>query len=118
VTNFRFLSGRIRKRLWKNRDLGELARDVDTVISKVPWIELVQFDAPYTEPLYVGYDHEPAILWCGRIRNVETMETPLRTGGMVHFTWEGTRKRCRIDSVDGMTPTPGDTYRYTFLMVG
>lgn len=108
----------LRKRLWKDRDLGELARDVSDALGSLTAFEVKQFDAPYTEPMYVGYDHEPNAIVLGRVRNVKTPETPVTAGSLVHFTWEGTRKRCRINEIHDMTPAPGETYRFTFLMVG
>lgn len=108
----------IRKRVWSDKDLGELARDVASALEGIPTLKIKKFEAQYTEPLYVAYDHEPEILFCGRVRRFHDEETPVRTGGLCHFTWEGNRSRCRIDSIDGMTPEPGVLYRFTFLMVG
>jgi hypothetical protein len=107
----------IRKRLWKDKDLGELARDIDDALALIPTLKIKKFDAPYTEPLDVGYDHAPELVLC-RIRRVSALETPTLTGGFCHFVWDGVRSRIRINSIDGMTPEPGVIYRFTFMMVG
>lgn len=101
--------------------LGELARDAAGVIRKlllaIP--NVVEFEENYTEPFYVGYDHEPSMMFCGRVRNLAALETPVLCGVAVHFTWEQDQKRLRVTSIDGLTAaTPPVRYRFTFLMVG
>jgi len=108
----------IRKRLWEDKDLGELARDVDDAFSALVNLEVKEFDAIYTEPFYVGSDYEPKILFCGRIRNVEQLETPLLTGGLCHFVGEASKQRLRVNSIDGLTTGTGIVYRFTFLLIG
>ena len=99
--------------------VSELARNIRSAFVEIVDTKIVEYDAPYTEPLTVAYDHEPKGVMVLRIRNVSDLaEIPLKTGGTVQFVWDGTRKRCRIDSIDGMTPTQGATYRYTFWMIG
>lgn len=109
---------RIKRRLYKDADLAEFARNVCDAFDGLPALEIKEFDAPYTEPLYLGADSEPKILFCGRIRALTALETPLLTGGLTHFVWEGSKSRLRVNSIDGMTPTPGTLYRFTFLLVG
>lgn len=108
----------LRKGLWKDKDTGDLARDVAKSFKGVVHGRINEFDAPYTEPFYVSAPHEPKGLLCIRLRNVTgRAETPIATGALCHFVWEGSKKRCRIDSIDGMSPGTA-IYRFTFLMVG
>ena len=109
----------LRKRMWKDKDMGDLARDVDDALADIPFLKLKKFEAPYTEPFYVAADKEPEILIMGRIRNITDLaQQPVLTGALCHFQWDGARKRCVINSIDGMTATSGVLYRFTFLMVG
>jgi hypothetical protein len=108
-----------KKTFFKDADVSELARTLRDAFSRIPILSIVTMEGPYTEPLYLGYDHEPAGVMILRVQNIsDYMEVPLKTGGTTHFVWDGTRSRCRIDSIDGMTPTEGATYRFTFLMIG
>lgn len=119
MPNFAYAQFAPKKTFFKDADVSELARTLRDAFRKIPIFVITEVEGPYTEPLSVGYDHEPAGVMVLRVQNIsDLMEVPLKTGGTVHFAWDGTRKRCRIDSIDGMTPTQGATYRYTFLMIG
>lgn len=104
-----------------DRVLGELARDVDNVLSQLLLAlpNVVTFTENYTEPMYVGYDHEPKGIFCLRVRADAALETPVLCGAAMHFVWEVDQKRLRVTSIDGLSAaTPPVKYRFTFLMVG
>ena len=108
-----------KKTFFKDPDVSELARTLRDAFNAIPVFKIVSVEGPYSEPLTVGYDHEPGGVMVLRVQNIsDYMEVPLKTGGTVHFVWDGTRKNCRITSIDGMSPTQGATYRFTYLMIG
>jgi hypothetical protein len=119
VPSFASVNFSPQKTFHKDADISELARDLRAAFLEIPLLKIVTIEGQYTEPMAIGYDHEPAGVMVLRVQNVRnSAEVPLRSGGTVHFVWDGTRKRCRIDSIDGMTPLAGATYRFTFLMIG
>lgn len=108
----------IRKRLWDDPNQGELARDVDDRLTALVPLALKEFNAQYSEPMYVGLSKKPKGMLLVNVYNALTQEVPQLTGGMVHFVWEGGQKRARINSIDGLTPTPGTTYHFALLLIG
>lgn len=117
----------LRKGIWEQsdvralaRDMGDFARDVAAHFGRTSSSGFTKkkLDAVYTEPFYLSSDSEPDGLIAVRIRKLTALETPILTGGVCHFTYDAAHKRCRINSIDGMTPEPGVLYRFTFLMVG
>jgi hypothetical protein len=111
----------VRKSTWDESvvnpaDVGELARDLAAKFSNIPLLKLVQFEALYTEPLYVSFDHNPVGIVVMRVRNKLSQEAPVLTGGTPHWVWDGTR--AKINSIDGMSAGSGSTFIFDMLMVG
>ena len=106
----------IRKRIWKNAEVGDLARDVSNAFGKFVGLALVEFDAVYVEPLPIGFTHEPKGCICIRVRSVDAPETPITCGALVHFVWIQAAKRMNA-TIDGLSPGVGRC-RFIFLMVG
>jgi hypothetical protein len=115
----------IRKRMWSEKvsgkDVGDFARDVSEALSTIPFLKIKRFEAPYTEPFYVSSNVEPEGLLCLRIIRVgsgQLQQSPVLTGALCHFTWDGQKRRIVIESIDGMSPSPGLLFRYSFLLIG
>lgn len=108
----------VRKRIWGDANQGELARDVDDSLAAIVSTRIKEFDAQYSEPMYVGLPKKPKGMLLINVYNAVTQEAPLLTGGLVHCVWEGNQKRMRVTSIDGLTPLPGTTYHFTFLVIG
>lgn len=100
-----------------NQALGNLARDVSNALNLIPLLRIAEYTGSYTEPLYVGYDHEPKACLLVRVRRTAALETPVLCGCAVHFTWEPLNTRLRVTNIDGLTAGTTE-YRFTFLMVG
>jgi hypothetical protein len=110
----------IRGLLSKDEELGELKRDIQTALKKVPPFEIKEVGGEYTEPMYILHKTKPQgvlLLSCIDAREQENPENVL-TGGFCHSTWDGARSRIRINSIDGFTPDPTVLYRFTFMVVG
>lgn len=99
-----------------DRELGDLARDVSDALGKLVELQTIAFSAVYTEPLLVGFDHEPAILLAGRVRKDATPEAAVNGNARVCFVWNAQKTQLQVSSVDGCTV--GVKYRFNFLAVG
>lgn len=75
-----------------------------------------EFDATYTEPMYIGLTGEPVGIVCLRVRPVSQLTAALIAGGAVPFEWDGANKRAKVLKVDGLTV--GTDYRFNFMAVG
>jgi hypothetical protein len=80
------------------------------------WVEVPQFDAIYTEPLFVKLDNEPLGLVLVRVRPTTQLTSALIAGGVVPFEWDGVGSRAKILKVSGLTV--GTDYRFSFIAVG
>lgn len=99
------------------RQLNQFARDVEHAFSLMLAIDIVLFTGVYTEPMFVGFDHEPQMCIAGRVRSSTAPETAISgLGTSVQFVWEQPQARLRVTKIDGLTV--GTEYRFAFLMVG
>lgn len=98
-------------------DATELARAVQSIFDALVRFEVLSVTTQYSEPMFLGYDHEPSAIIAARIRNDATPETVVAAGPRVCYTWLGSAGGLRIDDINGLTPG-GTTYRFTFVMIG
>lgn len=113
----------IRKRMFTsgspalNAELGELARDVSNAIGALVGLRIVTYTANYTEPLNVGYDHEPSGgVLALRVRKDASPETAVPGNARMPFVWNAQKQQVQVSSIDGCVL--GTRYRFNFLMVG
>lgn len=100
-----------------NRELGELARDTSNALAALLAGSIVLFTGIYTEPMFVGFDHEPNMCIAGRVRLDSTPELAIAgLGTSVQFVWEAAQQRLRVTKIQGLAV--GTSYRFAFLMVG
>ena len=97
------------------KDIAELARGIGQRLDGQPTRKIVELNALYTEPMYLALDRNPMGITCLRIRKQANAEAPVLSGSMVSWVWDSTR--ARITSIDGMTPSSGVTYTFTFEAV-
>ena len=102
----------IRKRIWDDPDLGEFARGVARRFDTEPTHKLLEFNALYTEPLYLALDRQPVGILCIRIRQTTAPQASVLSGGMVDWVWESTR--AKVTSIDGMSTYLASGLLYTF----
>lgn len=107
----------ITKTIWDGddvqpKDVAELARGVQSRFDSQPTRKLVEFNALYTEPMYLALDKNPMGISCVRIRKAQNAEAPVMSGSAVNWVWDSTR--AKITSVDGMSVGSGITFTFTF----
>jgi hypothetical protein len=104
----------------KDKELGELKRDLAAALKKLPSFELKTVNAPYTEPMYLGLKSKPQGVLLLNAIDASDQEDPeaVLSGGFCHCTWEGVKNRMRINSIDGFTPDPTVLFRFLFMVVG
>ena len=103
-----------------DKELAQLKRDLARTLSSMPKMTKKKLDAPYAEPMYLGFDHRPEGLLLVSCIDAQYQEEPenVLCGGMCHWTYDGGQKRIRIISIDGLTPSSTRTFRFLFLVVG
>lgn len=102
---------------FKEPELSEVARDIDAYMRGTrQLIAIPQFDALYTEPMFITCDEEPLGIQCIRVRPVNDLEGGLPAGGVCPFVYEGNFRRARVQSVPGLS-TGLTTYRFDFVLV-
>ena len=110
----------IRGMLSKDKELGELKRDLQQKLKSIPRFEIKTINGAYSEPMYLGLKEKPVgliMLGCMDGRDQEDPESVLG-GGFCHCTWEAAKSRLRINSIDGLRPDPTVLFRFNFLVVG
>jgi hypothetical protein len=104
----------------KDKELGELKRELQAALKKIPPLEIKDVIAPYSEPMYLGLTSRPRgvmLLWAVDATDQENPEAYF-AGVSCHSTWDGLQNRMRINSIDGLTPDPSKTFKFSFLVVG
>jgi hypothetical protein len=107
----------LRKMVWSNRDVGELARDVQDVLDTIPRVIHRTFEGLYTEPMLLGnLSEKPDAIELIHIESLVATETPVLCGSLVHFVWKPQSGGVRITSIDGLTPSTTIKYRFVFRL--
>lgn len=109
----------VSKRTWDSdvvtpQDVQDLATGIGRHIDSQPVRKISEFDALYTEPMYLSLIQNPIGIVCLRVRQVNAPESAVLSGGAVHWAWDGSNSRAKILSIDGMSPGSGLTYTFTF----
>lgn len=104
----------IRFRLWDERKLGELARDIQQALDKLRATDVLVFTDTFRKSMVVGkIPEEPIEIRAGRVLIEASPETPTAPGH-VHFTYLGADKGARINDIPGLTE--GVRYRFTLVV--
>lgn len=113
----------IRKKLWGDksvepRNLGELARDIQSIFDSIPQQLVRTFDDFYREPLVIGtLQTEPTAIELIRITNLSAPESPVLCSGLCHWTWNPQQGGASVYSIAGLTPSTSVRYRFTFRIM-
>jgi hypothetical protein len=110
-------TAQLRKQLFKDRELGEHARDVQHVLDTIPRFISRKVIGYYTEPMTLVSPLagvEPESIELTRIVSLVTPEQPVNCGSMVHYVWKPQNNGCVVTSIDGLTPSNTVKYRFTF----
>ena len=110
----------IRGLLSKDKELGELKRDIQSALKNIPKFEVKTINGAYEEPMYLLHKTRPTgvlLLSCFDGRDQEDPQDVL-AGVFCHWTWDGVKSRIRINSIDGLTPSALMLFRFAFLVVG
>lgn len=109
----------LRQRNFDDPRLSEAMRDIDDYMrGTLQVLRVDQFDALYTEPIYLALDSEPVGIVCVRVRELPALGTALVAGGVCPFEWDGRRMRAVVSKVPGLTTGTGTIYRFDFVTVG
>jgi hypothetical protein len=109
----------LRRSTFEDPALSENMRDVDDYMrGTLRWLQVPQFDTPYTEPLHLSLEDEPVGVVCVRVRQILALTTPLLAGGVCPFVWDGKQRRVSVSKVPGLTVGTGAVYRFDFAVVG
>jgi hypothetical protein len=96
-------------------DVGNLARDAQELVGKIPVVELRMVETLYSEPMTLGQLlDEPFGIELVRVINMFAPSTPVKCGGMVHFIWKPENNGAVITSIDGMSPVSDAAIRFRF----
>jgi hypothetical protein len=93
---------------------GEVNRDLDNALRRVPELAVLEFTRTYDEPMTVQFDHNPKGVLVVRIQEDATPETPIDILAPAAFTYTATG--IRIDMIFGLEV--GARYRFVLLVVG
>ena len=77
----------LRKRVWKDAEVGELARDTDDAISRLLPTRIVTRVDTYAEPFFLAMAKEPAAIVLVRCQLDASPETVVACGSRVSFTF-------------------------------
>lgn len=111
----------VRKETWdgeqvKPADLSELVRDLAAKFLTISPRKTLEFEALYSEPMWIAFERNPAGVTCLRVRIAKDQEAVVLSGAAVHWVFDGARG-IKVNSIDGMTPG-GTSYLFTFEVVG
>jgi hypothetical protein len=104
----------------KDKELGELKRQLQDALKKIPTFDLKDIDGAYVEPMYLAVKSKPRGVLLLQCMDARVQEDPQHSlgGGFVHWTWDGVKSRVRINQIDGFTPDANTLFRMTFMVVG
>ena len=107
------MTAAVRKRVYTDQEVGELARDVDNRLGTLVPSKLVKFTGVYDEPMTFAYPYEPEGVLLIRAREDAEPETEQSHWVAANYVYEnGT---VRVQSVGlGL----GVKYRFTWLVIG
>lgn len=94
--------------------LGDNSRAAQNIFSSMPRFAATVFELPYLEPMILAVDEEPLGIELLRIIDLRAPEAPVLCGSMVHFVYRPELGGAQIWSIDGLSPDPASTYRFTF----
>lgn len=97
-----------------NRDLTELAGDVEQAFAKQVAFQTISFTRDYAEPMYIAFPRKPIGVLLIDLREDADPETANAFAAGVN--WSFTSQGIRVDEIQG--PLVGTRYRYAFLVVG
>lgn len=104
----------VRRRIYKDQDLGELARDVDDSLKELVPTRIVKLTDVYAEPFRVKLASEPEGILAIRVREDADPETEVATLPALPFVFRN--GSAEITAVEGCTV--GTRYRFTLMVVG
>jgi hypothetical protein len=109
---------RIRKLIFgKEQDeLGQHARDMQSILDRVPFQEHRTIEHIYQEPMVVGnLDQEPFSIELVRIVDLMQPHVPVSACfGFLHFQWLPSQGGAVIQKIGGLDPTTNGTTRFRF----
>lgn len=111
------MTQQLRKQLFSDTNIGELARDVQQAFEQTPRMIFKTFEGLYTEPMTVlALQSPPLSVELVRVLDLAAQETPVKCGGLCHYVWSPQNGGCKITSIDGMSVAVNGNkaYRFTF----
>ncbi len=103
----------LRKRLYQDPEIGELARDVDDALQSLVELSKVRFEGVCNLPIYLSLAEQPTAIIAARVQAKDG--SAHLSPGFLAFTWESSGRRAKISSMAGVVP--GVPYVIDFLVV-
>lgn len=106
-----------RKLVFDERDRTAQAGDLQGAFDVLPRYITKQLEAFYAEPLALGSpleNQQPESVELVRVQSINSPDSPVASGGMVHWQWKPTAGGVIVLSIDGMSPSTTIKYRFFF----
>jgi hypothetical protein len=107
----------VRKSLWKDTELGELARDLRAQLSGFPKLQLTDYTGTIVFPFSVATTFRPRGMLLMAATNAANPQSPVSASGLVLFE-QKSQTQTVVTGLPTFSPTAGVTYLLTFLVVG
>lgn len=105
---------KLRKQLWKDPEMTELARDIQGALDALPVTEFRVLEMPFTATTTLKLPKRPTCIECVRVVDPYNEETAVAHGTAVNFVFDERRYGgCKITRIDGLTAGP-TVYKFTF----
>ena len=108
----------LRKRLYRDPAIGELARDVDdslAVIRDFEFISMRVIVRDYREPMFIASERQPSVVMAARVQ-LDATPAAVVPFGSTSWTYDAQGGRVVVNDVAGLTL--GTRYRIMFLVMG
>lgn len=105
----------LRKSLWSDRNLDDQSRDLRSIFSVIPDVEIRTVDGLYQTGMTLRLeqgDSPPVAIELVRCVLKSNPETPVAHGTACSFRL--TQQGAQITRIDGLTPDTGTQYTFTF----